>query len=561
MIASDIVLIAALAVFVLFWWLRFVPGRPLILLLAALTALVAGVYGVMNDRWQAGLGAVFGVIALIGLLIAMLRNAGRRDGVPFVSGLLYAALAACAVFLIQQFPITPLPAPGGQYAVGVRTFALADESRLGVFNAGEGQPRRLLVRVWYPAENVSGEPRPYFTRLEAQTTAQTSGQLIGFPPMFSYLRHVRTNSYENAALIAGANALPVVFYSHGYGSFLGQNTALMEHLASHGYVVFSVQHPEVSATVWPDGSVTQVDPGMLAFMAQSEAAGVPPEQAAAIGGLTPEARFGGQMQILEAARARPNHIDETAPVWLADRLFVHDTLERGGAPQNVADVVAASNFARVGEMGMSFGGSASGAICMIDRRCAAGANLDGGNFHITPFAADMPVPFLMFHSDMQMVGEAVGMGERPAPAPGFNEFSYEAFEHAGSANVTRVQLRGSRHLGFSDFSLFMARPFRDGALGTTPAPVMIGAQNDFVRGFFDRYLRGVEPNFPEAERAQYADWVLPADNGYVREWWANKPEPERAAIAARIAAAQGDLAPAAIAPASAPAAAAAVAAP
>lgn len=535
MIASDIVLLSALGVFVLFWFLRAVPGRPFILFLAALAALGAGLYGVAVDRWQAGLGALFGLIALIGLFISLLRRAGRRDGVPFFSGALFVLFAASAAFAIQQFPVDPLPAPSGPHIVGVRTFALSDQSRLGVFNAGEGQPRRLLVRVWYPAERATGAPRPYFTQLESQTTAQSSGALVGFPQFFAYLRHVRTNSYVDAPLLAGARNLPVVFYSHGYASFLGQNTVLMEHLASHGYVVFAVQHPEVSATVWPDGSVTQMDPEMIAFLREAGARDVPPEQRAAIAGPTPQARFEGQLQILENARAHPNRIDQSAPVWLADRLFVHDALERA-APQNVADIVAASNLARVGEMGMSFGGSTAGAICMVDRRCAAGVNLDGGNFHITPFATDMPVPFLMFHSDMQKVAASIGAPVQPAPAPGFNEFSYEAFANAGSQNVTRVQLRGAHHIGLSDFSLFMRRPFRDGLLGDAPASILIGAQNDWVLGFFDRNLRGMDA---KPEDARYRDWVLPTPNAYVREWWAGKTEAERAAILARIAAAQG----------------------
>lgn len=512
MIASDIVLIGALAVFVLMWPLRAVPGRPLFLFFAALAALGAGAYGVAVDRWQAGLGALFGVIALIGLFISLLRRAGRRDGVPFVSGALYALLAAGAVFAIQQFPVDPLPAPAGSHIVGVRTFALSDESRLGVFNASEGEPRRLLVRVWYPAERATGAPRPYFTQLESQTTAQSSGALVGFPQFFAYLRHVRTNSYENAPLLANARDLPVVFYSHGYASFLGQNTVLMEHLASHGYVVFSVQHPEVTATVWPDGSVTQMDPAMIAFF-EAGAGEVPPEQRAAIAGPTPQARFEGQLQMLENARARPTRIDQSAPIWLADRLFVHDALQRA-APQSVADIVAAANLARVGEMGMSFGGSTAGAVCMIDRRCAAGINLDGGNFHITPFAADMPVPFLMFHSDMQKIAASIGAPVQAAPAPGFNEFSYESFANAGSQNVTRVQLRGARHIGLSDFALFMRRPFRDGVLGDAPATIMVGAQSDFVRGFFDRHLRGMDA---APEDLRYRDWILPTPNAYVRE--------------------------------------------
>src|SRR5690606_37753809 len=141
------------------------------------------------------------------------------------------------------FPVNPLPKPSGQYAVGVRAFEISDASRLGVFLAKPDEPRRLLVRVWYPAQDVSGlKPAPYFTEAETTSTARSLGGMVGFPEFFTYVSHVTTNSYPDAPLLEGATNLPTVFYSHGYTSFLQQNTVLMEELASHGYVVFSVQH-------------------------------------------------------------------------------------------------------------------------------------------------------------------------------------------------------------------------------------------------------------------------------------------------------------------------------
>ena len=51
------------------------------------------------------------------------------------------------IALIHEFPINPLPKPSGEYAVGVRTFEVADASRRGVFAAKPDEPRRLLVKV------------------------------------------------------------------------------------------------------------------------------------------------------------------------------------------------------------------------------------------------------------------------------------------------------------------------------------------------------------------------------------------------------------------------------
>ena len=99
-------------------------------------------------------------------------------------------LAIAALYL---FPVAPLPAPSGPYAVGVRDFELDDPSRPGLLGAPAGQPRRLLVRAWYPARPIAGAaPRHYFDPGEARSTARGFGEILGFPPLLAYLKHLRT---------------------------------------------------------------------------------------------------------------------------------------------------------------------------------------------------------------------------------------------------------------------------------------------------------------------------------------------------------------------------------
>ena len=50
---------------------------------------------------------------------------------------------------------------------------------------------------------------------------------------------VLTNSHAEAAYEATAGAPRVLIYCHGLISFASENTMLMEHLASHGFVVIS----------------------------------------------------------------------------------------------------------------------------------------------------------------------------------------------------------------------------------------------------------------------------------------------------------------------------------
>jgi predicted dienelactone hydrolase len=458
--------------------------------------------------------------------------------VPFVTGPVFTFLGLTAVLPLYLFPVWRLPAPSGPNTIGVRTFELVDRERLGVFTKGDA-PRRLLVRVWYPAETAAGaSPRYYFDAGEARTTARTMGTLLGFTPLLAYIKHVRTNSYEDAPLLAGAEALPTVFYSHGYTSFLNQNTVLFEELASHGYVVYSVQHTgDSSATRFPDGSVVEMDPSLLEE-SKKDAADDGETRRAMVAGATGETfdeRLAGQLKYVEDTLQRNDRIRVGSPrAWVADEIFVHDALQAGDVPEAIRPIAAACDLTRTGEMGMSFGGATSGVIAMIDPRCVAAINMDGGDFHFLAFNADMPVPFLMLHSDRGGLYDA--MGVRPKAEPrSFNDFSYETFVHAGQQEtVYRVEIKESQHLGLSDFTLFMRRPLRDALLGTTPTEVMIGAQNDLVREFFDKFLRGKQNNFPQAQFQKYADWVAPYKNTGLSEWWLAKPAEERDALQQRI---------------------------
>ncbi|MBV6247753.1 hypothetical protein KUU44_38750, partial [Pseudomonas aeruginosa] len=147
----------------------------------------------------------------------------------FRTGSLYGLLVLLAIAALYLFPVAPLPAPSGPYAVGVRDFELDDPSRPGLLGAPAGQPRRLLVRAWYPARPIAGTaPRHYFDPGEARSTARGFGEILGFPPLLAYLKHLRTNSYPDAPLRDDSARLPVVFYSHGYSAFAGGNWTLME---------------------------------------------------------------------------------------------------------------------------------------------------------------------------------------------------------------------------------------------------------------------------------------------------------------------------------------------
>lgn len=517
MIFVDYLIMAAAAGLVATWWLRHDTGKTA----SATLLLLFGLWALFDYRWQGAFGVGVGLIVLASLGIARLRSRKTRSGRPILSGTLVTLLGVLSIAPVYLFPVTHIPAPTGKHAVGVRDFVLSDADRTGLYVAADDEPRKLLVRVWYPAQSAQGlRRRPYFTVAEAQTTAKGLGSIIGAPFAFQHLKHVNTNSYVDAPLLSGATNLPTVIYSHGYTSFAGQNTALMEALASHGYVAYSIQHShDASDAVLPDGSVLPMDSSLRIVMSEMAEQGISQAQMDAFTGDTYEIRRRGTLQnYQESVDAGQRLTVASAKVWLDDRVFVHDNLQQGKVPGSVADVVAASKLDATGQIGMSFGGSTTGGLCMVDRRCAAAANLDGGDYHGTPFNRQQPQPFLMLYSDYQRIAELIR--DEPGPVFGFNDFSYERHELAGlNPDILRIKVNDVAHLGVSDFNLFMRNPLRAVLLGGIPGLDMVQIQNDFVLGFFDTHLRGKNVDFPNAHIAKHDRWIDREDLSPLRAWW------------------------------------------
>lgn len=521
MIITDTLLLLSLVTFLIVWWMPKLTIRSKLLWLSAAVALLAGLAGANDYRWQNSVGAAIAGFLLLCLLIGSLRNKPRTK-LPWVSGIFIALLVAVAALPIYLFPVVDMPEPSGEHPVGTRAFELADESRTGLLGVNADEPRRLLVRAWYPATDVSGiEPRVYLTDMETDHTVTGVGDMLKLPFLFQYFKHAQSNSYPDAPLLTNAKKLPTVIYSHGFGSFAGQNTALMEELASHGYMVYSVQHTGNSAgTIFPNGDVIGPDPALVAERNNPAPAEVSDAAKKAFAGKNLDERHEGLIQSIKEAHDSGQYLFSSSPaIWLDDRLFVMDQLQQGSVPSHVADLAAASNLSRTGQVGMSFGGSTSGGVCMVDSRCAAAVNLDGSDFHGTPLQKNIPVPFLMLYGDFKS-GPTL---DEEAMRRGQNDFSYERPELAELRDdVYRFMVKGATHFGFSDFSLLMRDPAKSVVTGSIDGPTMVQIQNDLVLGFLDTYLRGKDVSFPQSQQQKHADWVKHNDISDVREWWLAK---------------------------------------
>jgi predicted dienelactone hydrolase len=107
------------------------------------------------------------------------------------------------------------PGALGPYAVGHRVFTAVDHARAD---------RPLPSEIWYPADpgNTGGVPTFY---------------------NFGFLRLglLSDVAFENAPPSHDV-AFPLIVFSHGHGGVSWQSISLMEHLASHGFVVVAPNH-------------------------------------------------------------------------------------------------------------------------------------------------------------------------------------------------------------------------------------------------------------------------------------------------------------------------------
>lgn len=131
----------------------------------------------------------------------------------------------------MQRPDAPELAAPGDHVIGVRTMTFTDAGRVDVVNAtADGElptyDRAITVEVWYPAADGTTPGGTYQTILRDGVTETTlAGQAA-----------------RDAAPAEGT--FPFILISHGYPGNRMLMSHLGENLASKGYVVASVDHPD-----------------------------------------------------------------------------------------------------------------------------------------------------------------------------------------------------------------------------------------------------------------------------------------------------------------------------
>ena len=375
------------------------------------------------------------LFAFIFFLINRKNEKIKKKGF-IVCGLIFTCLfiisSLAPAFIFKDYNGRPLT---GNYEVAETEAILIDHSREESFET-DGSYREIPVHFYYPA-----------------------------------------NAEENKE-----HSFPLIIFSHGAFGYYQSNTSTYMELASHGYVVMSLDHPyHAMFTKDSDGKTITVDPEFFqnALMIQNSDDSFSEEE-----------------------------IYEITSKWMelriADMNFVIDTMKETVAANNMNDswfigadsrdsilsLLKLIDIQKIGTMGHSLGGATA---VTVGRREDVSAVID---------------------LDGTMLGEQIGVqdgnpviNEEPYTTPLFSidnenhhqsslEIEKVGYNYANNVilkNATQgynTYIKGSEHMNFTDLPLFS--PFIASLLGVgdIDAGECTDQVNSLVLDFFDSFLKG-----------------------------------------------------------------------
>ncbi|WGU96413.1 dienelactone hydrolase family protein [Paenibacillus dendritiformis] len=368
-------------------------------------------------RWV-GIGLLLLVWAVLGVR-TLIRSKEERQ--PYRCGrivrnaVVMLVLVVIAVTPALVFPQYALPQVTGEYQVASVSYTYMDKNRIEQFT-GTGENRVVNVGFWYP-DNADG-------------------------------------------------TYPLVVFSHGAYGINESNASTYTELASHGYVVCSIDHPYHSFyTASVDGTVALVN---------SE-----------------------YMQEVNNVNKGVYTVEETYRLiqkWMElrtdDMNFVIDTiLEKAKTgSENVYQLV---NTEKIGVFGHSMGGAASvwlgrerddiGAVVNIDAPLFSELVYNRETDDLAASGQPYTTPLLNMYSDSVWVQ----LNSKSTYA------ANKAIDEHGT-EVYTVYFQGAKHMSLTDLALFspMLANMLQGGRAEIDAHYCIDTMNRIILEFFDCYLKG-----------------------------------------------------------------------
>ncbi|GAB3521786.1 hypothetical protein GCM10027342_18300 [Photobacterium alginatilyticum] len=369
---------------------------------------------------------------------------GRLALVGFIGILQYPAVVHAET--VEQHTAV-FPKPDGQYQIGFHQFEVAEEERW------------IQVSAWYPSEAEAVGERAVYVIPAIAKVLQNNGfhesEYKGLPASWSFVD-----------LPAASGKHPVLIYNHGFNTFPRQSMTRFEYLASHGYIVLAVGHPE-------DTMAIERETGEVIYQLDENINGTidKDDLTVLITSLKrmskAESQLEWQEQLRHALKAKfSNGFADRFDTWYANNMILLNAfagIESGTITtplQQHMDLEAIASF------GHSFGGNVSVILANKNPEIKAGVNLDGAMFNWT-MDEKLQVPACFFYSNY---GESF---------PGLNDALFN-----DSVPMCSLSFNNASHMSFTDLTYIMVD--EKGTVKGYPVGQSIDAN---LRAFFDAKLK------------------------------------------------------------------------
>jgi hypothetical protein len=448
-------------------------------LLPAFSLAIAGIHLILEGyRWQ--MVPVYLLACLLFLFTVRNIRYGIRPWLSWQStdrrvlrilGASISTLLLLDILFLQWFvPLFKLPQPTGPYQVGTRYFYNVDTSREEQFTEQPGDYRAVSAEVWYPAS--PGKMDRVKCYMEgAEEVSPAFGAFLGLPSfVFSHLCNVKTHAYLDADILVGSDPYPVLVFSHAFAGNILQNTLLMEEMASHGYIIFSVGHAYETPFLYrADGSVILFDPQNAAYKARLAEIDDPASNDIKSEVLT-TLNLDLQARLYRQLMLRNSSLVASVRTWAQDNQFMMDQM--GEMNQNGGIFAGQMDLERIGILGHSLGGAAAGQTCFVDARCKAGVNIDGFQYGDL-LDGSLMQPFMFMYS---------------ASTPVLNKNINDVFYDGAQNDAYSLVINGATHEDFSDIPLYFRMQILNVPAGNRDPLRFLRIENAYILAFFDRYL-------------------------------------------------------------------------
>lgn len=277
-----------------------------------------------------------------------------------------------------------------------------------------------------------------------------------------------------------AESCPLVVFSHGAFGYYESNTSTYMELASHGYVVVSLDHPYHSFFTKDTGGKTiTVNPRFLQDVMRVNEEGISEEEIIELSHTWLELRVEDMNFVLDTLKeANETEVLDTTNWYV----------EKEQNDGEILKILAMTDTENIGLMGHSLGGASSVTLGRTREDIDAVIDLDG----------------TMLGEELEYQNGEYSFYEEEYPCPLLlisNEGHYQEGKTLGDLYVNNVVLanakdshytyfEGSGHMNFTDLPLFSPTLASMLGVGETDAEECVKTMNEVVLSYFDYYLKG-----------------------------------------------------------------------